>query len=158
MSPQLSCGNTCQIWTWYSRGNQCFGNGGKSGNKRNGWNWFSNPHPKTVLRLPGSISRLKMKPGFPEIVLTWALRPIKSEYPLPSCRTSNFDDTSRVNTKYIEMCCVKQVLWKKPLTWQCLTFVYCVAILQIVRCFLKRQLCKFGIAERILFFCINLLS
>ena len=32
VSPQLSCGNTCQIWTWYLIGNQCFGNGEKSGN------------------------------------------------------------------------------------------------------------------------------
>ena len=27
MSPQLSCGNTCQIGTWYSLGNQWFDNG-----------------------------------------------------------------------------------------------------------------------------------
>ena len=45
MSPQLSCGNTCEIWTWYSIGNQCFDKGEKSGNSRNGGNWFSNPHP-----------------------------------------------------------------------------------------------------------------
>ena len=32
VSPQLSCGNHCQIWTWYSIGNQCFDNVEKSGN------------------------------------------------------------------------------------------------------------------------------
>ena len=32
VSPQLSCGDTCQIWTWYSIGNQCCDNGEKSGN------------------------------------------------------------------------------------------------------------------------------
>ena len=25
MSQQLSCSDTCQIWTWHSTGNQCFG-------------------------------------------------------------------------------------------------------------------------------------
>ena len=50
MSPQLSCGNTCQIWTWYSICNQCFDNGEKSGNQRNGGNCFSNPHPRLGLR------------------------------------------------------------------------------------------------------------
>ena len=49
MSPQLSCGNTCQIWTWYSIGNQCFDNGEKSGNYRNGGNCFSKPHPTSAM-------------------------------------------------------------------------------------------------------------
>ena len=45
MSPQLSCGDTCQIWTRYSIVNVCFDNNGKYGKFRNGDNWLSNPHP-----------------------------------------------------------------------------------------------------------------
>ena len=33
MSLQLSCGGTCQIWMWYSIGNQYLGHCGKSGTK-----------------------------------------------------------------------------------------------------------------------------
>ena len=36
VSPQHSCGDTCQIWTWYLVGNHCFDNGKKSG-KRMSW-------------------------------------------------------------------------------------------------------------------------
>ena len=43
--PQLSCGDTCQIWTWYSIANVSFGNSDKLGKQRNGGDWLSNPHP-----------------------------------------------------------------------------------------------------------------
>ena len=45
MSPQPSCGDICQIWTWYSIVNQCFRNWQKWENKEAGENWLSNPHP-----------------------------------------------------------------------------------------------------------------
>ena len=31
VSPQLSCGNTCQIWTWYTIANMYFGDAEKLG-------------------------------------------------------------------------------------------------------------------------------
>ena len=31
VSPQLSCGDTCQRWTWYHSGNHCFHHSEKSG-------------------------------------------------------------------------------------------------------------------------------
>ena len=48
MSPQLSCGNTCQIWAWYPITNMYFGDVEKIGKLRNGGNRLSNPHPWSV--------------------------------------------------------------------------------------------------------------
>ena len=43
VTPQLRCGNTCQIWMWYSAGKQCFEK------ISNAENWLSNPpHPREV--------------------------------------------------------------------------------------------------------------
>ena len=58
VSPQLGCGNTCQIWTWYSIGHRCFG---KSGKQRNGGNPFSNSHPRYH-----SINQRQKKPNPPK--------------------------------------------------------------------------------------------
>ena len=44
LSLQLSCGNTCQIWKWYSIGKQYFDNDEKSGLQKNRKNLFSKPH------------------------------------------------------------------------------------------------------------------
>ena len=44
MSPQLSVGDICQIWPWYSIPDQCFDNIEKW-ESRNPGNWFSNLHP-----------------------------------------------------------------------------------------------------------------
>ena len=45
VSPQLSCGNTCQIWTWYTIASMYFGDAEKLGKRRNGGNWLSNSNP-----------------------------------------------------------------------------------------------------------------
>ena len=53
VSPQLSCGNTCQIWTWCSIGNVCFGdieNKFKKWNAKNGW-VTPTPGPWTLMWL-----------------------------------------------------------------------------------------------------------
>ena len=47
VSPQLSCGSTCQTWMWFQIGNQCFRVIEKLINYWKGENWFSNPHPCT---------------------------------------------------------------------------------------------------------------
>ena len=73
MSPQLSCDNTCQIWTWYTIANIYFGDAEKLGKSRNGGNCLSNPHPW----FPGRFSQASatyLKIGCPlcELVaLTW---------------------------------------------------------------------------------------
>ena len=42
VSPQLSCGNTCQICAWYHTGNQCFDHYENWDNKeRNEENWYT---------------------------------------------------------------------------------------------------------------------
>ena len=41
----MSCGDTCQIWTWYSIANMYFGDVEKLGKWRNGGNRLSNPQP-----------------------------------------------------------------------------------------------------------------
>ena len=46
LSPQLSCGGTCQISTWYSIANGCFDNAEKIEKKTERGNWSSNPHPR----------------------------------------------------------------------------------------------------------------
>ena len=45
VSSQLSCADTCQIWTCCSIGKWCFEDSEKMGKQWNAWNWFSNPHP-----------------------------------------------------------------------------------------------------------------
>ena len=41
---QLSCGGTCQIWTWYSLSKPCFHSPKELDKLQNGRNWVSNPH------------------------------------------------------------------------------------------------------------------
>ena len=45
MSPQLSCGDTCQISTWCHTGNQCFDHWEKIGKIMEQRNWLSDPLP-----------------------------------------------------------------------------------------------------------------
>ena len=46
VSPQLSCGDTCQIWVWYFIDNVCFESAENLGKKKtNGGNWLSKSHP-----------------------------------------------------------------------------------------------------------------
>ena len=51
VSLQLSCGDTCQIWTWYSIEKQCFNSSQKLGKQRIGKNWLSNPHFRSPISL-----------------------------------------------------------------------------------------------------------
>ena len=52
VSPQLGCGDTCQIWMWFEESDTYFCHIENFAygeiNERN----FSNPHPSSVIRLP----------------------------------------------------------------------------------------------------------
>ena len=49
MSPQLSCGDICQIWMWFKNSNMCFCKIENVPNgKYNKWT-LSNPHPWTLI-------------------------------------------------------------------------------------------------------------
>ena len=47
VSPQLSCGDTCQVWMLHLITNVSFDNVERFRSQRNGGNWLSNPHPRT---------------------------------------------------------------------------------------------------------------
>ena len=77
VSPQLSCGNTCQIWTSYSIANMYFGDVQILGKKRNGGNRLSNPHPRS---------------GHLSLVIIWACVHVYQYcyYPLQNFSSENF--------------------------------------------------------------------
>ena len=52
VSPQLSCGDTCQIWMWFEESNMYFCKIENFGYGEINERSFSNPHPNTGLMLP----------------------------------------------------------------------------------------------------------
>ena len=48
VSPQLSCGDTCQIWKWFKESNRYFWKIENFANGEINERSFSNPHPKTT--------------------------------------------------------------------------------------------------------------
>ena len=57
MLPQPSCKDICQIWRWYSTGNQFFYIFEKLGKSHNGGNWSSNPTHKNDGGMVNQINR-----------------------------------------------------------------------------------------------------
>ena len=48
VSPQLSCGDTCQIWKWFKESNRYFWKIENFANGEINERSFSNPHPRTI--------------------------------------------------------------------------------------------------------------
>ena len=73
MSPKLSRGNICQIWTWYSLNNQYFDNSKKQVKLRNGIMLLSNPEDTNVFSIAIQI-RWKFRFTLTSILTQWSLQ------------------------------------------------------------------------------------
>ena len=54
VSPQLSCGDTCQIWMWFEESNMCFCQVENFAYEKINERSFSNPHPTSVRAKKGT--------------------------------------------------------------------------------------------------------
>ena len=64
VSPQLSCGDTCQIWMWFRESNRCFCKIVNFAYGEISERSFSNPHPCSVIQTFGPFLYLKTYTGF----------------------------------------------------------------------------------------------